>query len=337
MNTSIAKLTSIPTNIITGFLGVGKTTVILNLLKNKPDDERWAVLVNEFGEVGVDGGLMQGSFKEEAGVFIREVPGGCMCCVAGLPMQIALNQLLSRSKPDRLLIEPTGLGHPREVIEALNAKHYNGVLAMKASITLVDARNISDDRYTQHDTFNQQIDIADVVVGHKADLYGEAEKRQLEEYLENRRGNSVPLYFSQHGDMDLALLTVESQAANHNQKDSHQHVLWNAANAIPEEQVLPECGYLKIENKGEGFKSIGWRFSPNKIFNKAALFAWVSGLDIERAKAVFITDDGVYAYNVTADTLTEMALDDCLESRIEIITHNDVSINEAELLQCIEK
>ncbi|WP_369823160.1 GTP-binding protein, partial [Oleiphilus sp. HI0128] len=80
-------------------LGVGKTSAILNLLKQKPDNERWAVLVNEFGEIGVDGSFFQGQSSQEQGVFIKEVPGGCMCCASGLPMQIALNQLLSRAKP----------------------------------------------------------------------------------------------------------------------------------------------------------------------------------------------------------------------------------------------
>ena len=104
---------AVPTNIITGFLGAGKTSAIVHLLQNKPKNERWAILVNEFGEIGIDGSLMQGQYSEEQGIFIREVPGGCMCCAAGLPMQIALNMLLAKAKPDRLLIEPTGLGHPK--------------------------------------------------------------------------------------------------------------------------------------------------------------------------------------------------------------------------------
>jgi len=91
LNVSRQKISAVPTNIITGFLGVGKTSAILHLLKSKPDDERWAVLVNKFGEIGVDGSLFQGQSKEEAGVFIREVPGGCMCCATGVPMQVALN------------------------------------------------------------------------------------------------------------------------------------------------------------------------------------------------------------------------------------------------------
>ena len=171
MTTKKTAIKAIPTNIITGFLGVGKTTAILNLLKNKPKNERWAVLVNEFGEIGVDGSLFQGQHSTEQGVFISEVPGGCMCCAAGLPMQIALNQLLSESKPDRLLIEPTGLGHPKEVLEILSAEYYQDVLCLHKTVTLVDARNLKDSRYTEHKTFNQQIAIADIVIGNKLDLY----------------------------------------------------------------------------------------------------------------------------------------------------------------------
>lgn len=95
------------TNLITGFLGSGKTTSILHLLANKDPAEKWAVLVNEFGEVGIDGALLA-----DSGAMIKEIPGGCMCCVNGLPMQVGLNTLLRQGKPDRLLIEPTGLGHP---------------------------------------------------------------------------------------------------------------------------------------------------------------------------------------------------------------------------------
>ncbi|MBX4322025.1 hypothetical protein K4G81_22680, partial [Mycobacterium tuberculosis] len=87
------------------FLGSGKTTSILHLLAQKPADEKWAVLVNEFGEVGIDGALLA-----DSGALLKEIPGGCMCCVNGLPMQVGLNTLLRQGKPDRLLIEPTGLG-----------------------------------------------------------------------------------------------------------------------------------------------------------------------------------------------------------------------------------
>ena len=296
------RIAAIPTNIITGFLGVGKTTAILHLLKQKPANERWALLVNEFGEIGVDGSLFQGQHSEESGVFVREVPGGCMCCAAGLPMQIALNQLLTRARPQRLLIEPTGLGHPKEVLEVLSAEYYRDVLDIQKSLTLVDARKLSDSRYTNHQTFNQQIDIADIVVGNKQDLYQRGDKTQLENYISARKGSKTTIVFTDHGKIDPAILQGSSQVASTlNQRKYHYR------------------NQQEQENTEEGYQSIGWRFPPDKVFKRQALYAWLNGLKAERMKAVFITDEGVFGYNLTPDALTEMELDDCLESRVEII------------------
>ena len=76
----MSRITSpIPVNVITGFLGVGKTSAILKLLEQKPADEHWAILVNEFGEIGVDRGLVQGQLAPRNDIMVFEVPGGCMC------------------------------------------------------------------------------------------------------------------------------------------------------------------------------------------------------------------------------------------------------------------
>lgn len=325
-------VSNVPTNIITGFLGVGKTTVILNLLKQKPANERWAVLVNEFGEIGVDGGLIQGGHGENEGLFVREVPGGCMCCAAGLPMQIALNQLLARAKPDRLLIEPTGLGHPKEVLDALSAEHYQDVLNIQHCITLVDARKIADHRYTEHDTFNQQIDMADIVIGHKADLYDDKAKRDLINYLALRRDQSVPIHFIEKGNVGAAILNGKSTVlTNLKRRHQHNHSMNTTLNA--NDQEIPACGFLRAENSGEDYRSVGWRFSLSKIFSRPALFSWLSGLGVERAKGVFITSEGIFGYNLTSDTLTEMELDDCMESRLEIIFHEAVSARERDAFE----
>ncbi|MBU3825669.1 MAG: GTP-binding protein, partial [Candidatus Oceanisphaera merdipullorum] len=88
--------TAVITHLVMGFLGTGKTTLLRHLLANKPEHERWAILVNEFGEVGIDGALLT-----EQGATIKEIPGGCLCCVSGLPFQIGLNALLHKAKPDR--------------------------------------------------------------------------------------------------------------------------------------------------------------------------------------------------------------------------------------------
>ncbi|CCN72767.1 CobW family GTP-binding protein [Vibrio nigripulchritudo] len=321
----------VPTNIITGFLGVGKTSAILHMMKNKPSNERWAVLVNEFGEIGVDGSLIQGNHDEKQQVFIREVPGGCMCCAAGLPMQIALNQLLSEARPDRLLIEPTGLGHPKEVLQVLSSAHYRKVLSLQKNITLVDARKLSDSVYTQHDTFNQQIEIADTVVGHKLDLYQDGEKETLEEYVAKVGRPNTRVIFAQHGDIPFA--EFEGETTVHSQPLHHHHHGHNKP--LVSELPIPESGVLKATNQGEGFHSVGWRFSPEKIFNRNTLLALLAGLNVERMKAVFITESGIFGYNMTSDGLAEAELDDCYESRIELISTKVDESFESQLLGCV--
>ena len=332
MNTESSQIHAVPTNIITGFLGVGKTSAVLHLLKSKSVNQRWAVLVNEFGEIGVDGSLFEGQHSSDQGVFIREVPGGCMCCAAGLPMQIALNELLIRSKPDRLLIEPTGLGHPEEVLQVLSAEHYRDVLSLQKILTLVDARKLSESRYTTHQTFKQQIAIADIVVGNKTDLYGKTHKAMLEDYFAQHASPNTRLIFTRNGQISPEELDGETAAVA--QVGDHHHPA--ERKPLLYELPFPECGYLKANNEGEGFQSVGWRFSPRHVFEYKKLFNVLNGIHAERMKAVFITEKGIFAYNLTVDALMEFSLDDCLESRIEIISEhlNDDSL-EAQLVDCI--
>ncbi|NOQ77098.1 MAG: GTP-binding protein [Methylococcaceae bacterium] len=334
MNTKSKNIYAVPTNIITGFLGAGKTSAILHLLNNKPPDQRWAVLVNEFGEIGVDGSLFEGQHSNEEGVFIREVPGGCMCCAAGLPMQIALNELLTRAKPDRLLIEPTGLGHPEEILQVLSAKHYREVLSLQKILTLVDARKLSDPRYTTHETFKQQIAIADTVVGNKTDLYQATHKLMLEEYFAHHASTGSRVIFTRNGQISPAELEG-STAAVAAIADAHHHHHATQQNPRLSEQPLPDSGYIKANNQGEGFQSVGWRFSPKHVFEHKKLFDLLNGVNAERMKAVFITDKGVFAYNLTADALTEFVLDECMESRIEVISESLDDSLEDQLMGCI--
>ncbi|MGI2260139.1 CobW family GTP-binding protein [Shewanella sp. GXUN23E] len=186
------KIQSVPVNVITGFLGSGKTSFIQRLLASKPEDERWAVLINEFGEIGLDAALLGRSAGDE--VVVREVAGGCMCCAAGVPTQVAVTQILTRARPDRLLIEPTGLGHPDEILKLLRSEFLANVLNLRATLCLVDASRLKDTRYTEHEIFRRQLAVADLVLASKADSYDEQPLQQLAELLDAWSLADTPVY-----------------------------------------------------------------------------------------------------------------------------------------------
>ena len=98
-------LQNIPTHVIAGPLGAGKTSLIRQLLAQRPAQERWAVLINEFGQIGLDAALLT---NDADGIALGEVAGGCLCCVNGAPFQIGLGRLLRKARPDRLLSSHPG-------------------------------------------------------------------------------------------------------------------------------------------------------------------------------------------------------------------------------------
>lgn len=327
----------VPTNVITGFLGVGKTTAIIHLIKNKPAHERWAVLVNEFGEIGVDGALIQGQHREQEGVFVREVPGGCMCCAAGLPMKVALTQLLASSRPDRLLIEPTGLGHPKEVLQTLLSGSFREALNVQKTITLVNARHLKDKRYTENNIYNQQIEVADIVVANKSDLYQEDDEEVLLNYLQESDNHKQTVIVTSNGVLDYSILDGEgSYEQTLEQSDHHSH----SHSGVPDttQTGLPDCGYLKKQNRnGDGQYSVGWRFREEMVFLRERLFSFISGIEAQRVKGVMNTEQGVFGYNSADGTVSEVQLFGSGQSCLEIINSSVDDAWELQMLKCLSR
>ncbi|CAI8402855.1 MAG: GTP-binding protein [Litorivicinaceae bacterium] len=316
MTTSTHSIVNVPTSIISGFLGVGKTTAIHNLLSQKPKNERWGVLINEFGEVGVDASLLETGTINEKEIFLREVPGGCMCCTNGLPMQMALNQLLSRARPHRLLIEPTGLGHLEEVIATLSSGFNQKTIRLNAVITLVDARMLNREPYLTNDTFIQQIECADLIIGNKYDLYEPLDKERLLSFASQRCDPSTEVIFSERGVFDLKLLDSPSRFIEQcSPAYDHLHQAEMQLNALP----FPESGYVTESNAGNGFVSSGFRFDSRFLFDVAQLRLMLHGIDVERFKGIFRTNDGGKVLNLASGVLTELSVPYCEESRCEAI------------------
>lgn len=304
-------LTNIPTNMVMGFLGVGKTTAILNLLKEKPAGEKWAVLVNEFGQVGIDGAIFAAD-----GAIVREVPGGCLCCAAGLPFQVAVNRLLREAKPDRLLIEPAGLGHPKRVLDMLLGGYFQTVLDMRASICLVDPRRLGDSRYTSHENFVDQIALSDVLVANKMDLADEAATRLFDRWADGSCPHKALVTQTVQGHLDIAWLDLtrnpERRACFPN---AHQAgSIHQAAETTPANQ-----DGIRL-HAADGYRSFGCVFPEHSRFDYARTKRVLNQLEAERIKAVLATNKGWFIFNAVDGVMTITQSEPLENSKVEIIT-----------------
>ena len=328
---------AVPTNIITGFLGVGKTTAILHLLKTKPADERWAVLVNEFGEVGIDGALLS---AQAGSIAVKEVPGGCMCCSVGIPSRVAMNQLIKEQNPDRILIEPTGLAHPQQVLDQFSDEYYQSVLSIRASIVLLDPWCLTDKQFSDLPAFQDQIQFADVLVATKADV---AEKSQLDYFFQfagTLRPEKTKIAAVSHGELpcqwlDLPKIEPLIGSASHTHHH-HEHVQKS------ESQETVSTEIQRKENATEFANSCGWVFPVRYMFNDENLLAMIIGLEVPRVKGIFNTDKGRRVINKMRKTVSHKSLESEIQknhqdSRVEMISVDSVLWPEIEsqLMSCL--
>ncbi len=277
-----------------GFLGVGKTTAILNLLKQKPATENWAVLVNEFGEIGMDGAIFSAH-----GITVKEIPGGCLCCAVGLPFQVAVNRLLSEIKPDRLLIEPTGLGHPKRTIDMLTENYFQETIDLRAAICLVDPRKLKDSRYTTHESFIDQIALADVAVANKTDLADIASIQLFDNLIENSKPAK----------------TVSAQTTQ-----GHLNIDWLNLPRNPDRKpTYPEAHSKGIQSNQEDYQSVSHIFAEQTLFDYKKLGALLPKLKVERIKGLFSTNKGWFIFNMADGKSTTTPIAPALKNKVELI------------------
>jgi G3E family GTPase len=311
----------IPTHLITGFLGVGKTTAIRRLLERRPKDERWAVLVNEFGEVGVDAELLA-----DAEVAVRQVAGGCLCCVASQAFTVGLNHIIRRERPQRILIEPTGLGHPAQVIETLTGPLYASVLELRATITLMDARHLASARHRAHETWRDQIHLGDVLVGHKADLYSDQDREAFFEFARALDPPKLRTALVAQGDLDPAWLDLPLSAARralfpeaHAYLTTHRLQTTESGDAQPLAAGQPE--WWTAESRGQGHFGRSWRFGPAVQFDAMRLDEAFRRHAWDRVKGVMATSTGWVRINRVAGIGDIEPCSGAAEGRLEIIHH----------------
>ena len=152
-------------DIISGFLGAGKTTLISKLLKEALKDEQVVLIENEFGEIGIDGG-----FLKDSGVEIREMNSGCICCSLVGDFGTSLKEVVDKYHPDRIIIEPSGVGKLSDVIKAVKDLHIENEIRLNSASTVADASKVKVYMKNFGEFFNNQIENAGTVVLSRTDI-----------------------------------------------------------------------------------------------------------------------------------------------------------------------
>lgn len=329
-------LNKIPTNLIIGFLGVGKTTAIRQILKNKPSNERWAVIINEFGDVSIDHAMFETTEKD--GLMVKEVAGGCICCSANLPMQMTLNQVIKQQKPHRILIEPTGIGHPESILDMLRSRFLKDVLDICGTICLVDPRQWNQPKYREHETYIDQITLADVLIANKTDLAGETLTNEFLDWAKSLFPPKILIGAAQQGDIDPDWLKIEpfyqrkALYPNAHEHEHHHH-------AEHETLMIPTLGNpVRRESHGLGSYGVGWVFSPDEVFDLQKLKKWLVSLqNIDRLKGAFRTGTDWVLLNAVGQEFTVEYLAYRRDSRLEVISSQPIAWKTLEtgLLECL--
>lgn len=273
-------LKQIPTHLIAGPLGAGKTSLIRQLLAQRPAGERWAVLINEFGQIGLDAALLA---RDEDGLSFSEVAGGCLCCVNGVPFQVGLGRLLRKAKPDRLFIEPSGLGHPLNLLEQLSQAPWEGVLAVQPLLMVLDAAALAAD-VPLADSQRDALPHAGLLVLNKSEGVDDAARARIEDSLQRA------LCWTSQGVLPFSRLPMAPVTATANGSLPDGPLPLAAVWRSVEE---PIC---LIQDQPEGW-SIGWRWHPSQRFDLLRVQQWLATLSWRRAKLVLQTNAGWLSVN----------------------------------------
>ncbi|PMB08736.1 cobalamin biosynthesis protein CobW [Fischerella thermalis CCMEE 5273] len=249
--------TKIPVTVITGFLGSGKTTLIRHLLQNN-QGRRIAVLVNEFGELGIDGELLKScqicpeDGESEDNIF--ELTNGCLCCTVQEEFLPTMQQLLKRrDRIDCILIETSGLALPKPLVKAFRWPEIRSGATVDAVITVVDcaavaagtfasdpqaveAQRQADDSL-EHETplqelFEDQLACADLVILNKTDLIDQETKAKVEDLVKQELPRVVKIVESNKGQLDPSILlgfkaaveeNLDTRPSHHDTEEDHDH------------------------------------------------------------------------------------------------------------------
>lgn len=212
---SAAAPAPIPVTVVTGFLGAGKTTLVNRFLEGIPRGDV-AVIVNEHGEVGIDGAILAARVKT-----LVEIAGGCLCCSTQAELAAALDQLAaSPSPPKRILIETSGAASPAGVLRVISGRD---AVFLDGILTVVDASRLH--RLTEHELATEQVGYADVVVLSRADACTEEQQQQALDTIATSNGAAIAMLATREAFLDASLATLDELLARRSTDFTHARLV----------------------------------------------------------------------------------------------------------------
>lgn len=302
-------LQNIPTHVIAGPLGAGKTSLIRQLLAQRPAGERWAVLINEFGQIGLDAALLS---RDDDGIALGEVAGGCLCCVNGMPFQVGLGRLLRKARPDRLLIEPSGLGHPAQLLAQLRKPPWTGVLNVQALIMVLDAASLAAGQPLP-EAQQQALAVGGLLIMNKSGAVDDQKRLLITSQLPD-----LKRMWTDHGFIPVDCLTSVLPAPDTSIPVGNT-VIPSAETSLPALWVNPRTP-ICLSQEGAGGWSVGWRWHPAQRFDLERLQGFLKQWEWRRAKVVIHSGQGWCSFNGLAGQSAEWGASEWRkDSRIELI------------------
>ncbi|MFQ3598421.1 MAG: GTP-binding protein [Chloroherpetonaceae bacterium] len=242
----------IPINILTGFLGSGKTSLLKDLLKEMSGKKKIAVLMNEIGEISIDAKLLEGFSTK-----VFELNDGCICCSVNEDFVTVLDELAEKASPDLIVIETTGVANPMNIIYSI----INPIFIIDAVITTIDAKNFLQMK-DEVDVAEDQLDAADVVVITKDDLATTSELTSVENFVRAHRPSAT--VFFRHA-LDLSLLfgvayprEINVDAAHVHHEHAHHHFEHEGVEAFRFESNL-QFELSRLQSALESLPKNVWR------------------------------------------------------------------------------
>ncbi|HEY6335137.1 MAG TPA: cobalamin biosynthesis protein CobW [Alphaproteobacteria bacterium] len=244
----------LPATIVTGFLGAGKTTLIRHLLRTA-NGKRLALIINEFGDVGIDGEILKACGNTTCGEDdIIELANGCICCTVADAFLPTMQAILARpERPDHIVIETSGLALPKPLVQAFNWPDIRTRVTVDGVVTVVDSAAVAEGRFAadlarlaaqraadpnlDHDSpleelFEDQLACADLVVLNKSDLLDASALARVAGEIAGQLGSSAKLIRARHGEIDSGVLlglgigaedAIERRKSHHDGETEHDH------------------------------------------------------------------------------------------------------------------